>query len=58
MNKVKILVYGSNSNGKEIQEEINLFIKDRNIVSVTAAIASGTILGGGSIIYTILYKEK
>lgn len=39
-----------------IDKELNEFFHNKEIIHIAMAVSSGNVLGGGGVIYTIVYK--
>jgi hypothetical protein len=43
---------------KKIDTTINDFMQNKRVISITIGVSPGNMLGGGGIVYSILYEER
>ena len=54
--KTKTLFFDRHSSEKEIDEKIKNVSGDNKIKNIAIGISTGTVLGGGGFVYTIIYE--
>jgi hypothetical protein len=56
--KVETMIFDRNEVYKNTPDKmINRFIENKKVISISVAVSSGNILGGGGMVYVILYED-